>query len=462
MRRFLLALVSVAAILACFFFAIGGLQVLNMLRGPQLPVAEASGSPDSDLTFLRAAVLANERGATEAQRQRFQEIVDGAAPPLNVDELTLTAFRGLAVFDNAHTTPISPLMHRLPIRVHWTADALVIVKARPPHANLLGRRIISLGGRTPEEMLSAMPQLVGGGTPAWVRYRSEYFYTAPAALAALGSSAQSDGVEIRTIDASGNQELLTLTADPEPMRGDPFWDFLNSLPGDEHFDTQGWATLLRRDQELPLYQQEPDRLYLLRALPEIDAVYVRMNGSINDESETISQFTQRTMSLVERSDPSNVIVDFRYNRGGDYTSVLPLVRGLSRAIPAEGRLYLITGPNTFSAGLLAGAQFKRFVPDRLTVVGEEVGDRLRFRGEGVTVRLPATGVEVYLSTAWDDVESNCGWFDDCWPPNKFLLRGVGNLDPDIRVANTWASYRDARDLMMESVSADIQARSTLR
>lgn len=441
------------------FFGLGGMQVITVIAGPQLPTAAQPGSPATDLEFLRTAVLANERGVTRRQRERFLELVDADPAPASAEQLTLVAARALSAFDNAHTTVVAPLMRRLPVRFHWTADALIIVKARPEYASLVGRRVVALGGRTPEEMLAAMPELVGGGTTGWVRYRSEYYFSAPAALALTGAEVEGHAVELRSVDAFGVEESLILTADPEPMRGDPFWDFLNAMPGDAHFDTEGWVTLLRRDQSLPLYQREPERLFLVEDLPEHNAVYLRMNAAIDDEMESIRQFAQRAMSQIEASRPRNIIVDFRHNRGGDYIAVLPLVRALSGATPEEGRLYLITGPNTFSAGLLAGSQFKRHIPDRLTVVGQEAGDHLRFRGEGMLVRLPATGVEVYLSTAWDDVAETCGWFDDCWPPNKFFLRGVGGLDPDINVANTWQSYAGGQDLVVEAIFADIARRS---
>ncbi|MGD9967478.1 MAG: hypothetical protein AB7Q23_10120 [Hyphomonadaceae bacterium] len=440
------------------FFSAGGWQIVTTLRGPTLPDAPVALTPAGDLTYLRAAVIANERGATDEQFAAFTSLLDESRPPDTVDDLTLVASRALASFDNAHTTLVRPVMHRLPIRLHWTADALIVVKSRPEYAALLGRRIVSLGGRTPEEMLASMPLLVGGGTASWRRYRSEYFLSAPAALAFLGADLRDGTIELRTVDAAGEEETTVLVADADPLPGDAFWDFLDAFPGDTHFQTDGWLTLLHRDQELPIYLQEGDKLFLLRPLPDHRAVYVRLNGSVNDDTETLAAFTRRVLAEVSQGEPSNIIVDFRYNRGGDYTMVLPLVEGLSRALPVNGRLYLIVGPNTFSAGLLAGSQFKRFLGGRLTVVGEEVGDRLRFRGEGVMVTLPATNVEVNLATAWDDVAADCGWFGDCWPLNKVLLRGVGSLDPDLRVSNTWESYREGRDLVVEAVFADISRR----
>lgn len=455
-----IAALVIVALLSGAFFSAGGWQIVTALRGPNLPAEAGAPTPAGDLTYLRAAVLANKRGATPEQLAQFTTIIDQAPPPQSVDELTLVASRALASFDNAHTTLLSPLMRRLPIRLHWTADALIVVKARPEQAALLGRRILSLGGKTPEEMLASIPQLVGGGTANWARFRSEYFYSAPVALAFLGATTHDGSVELRTVDAFGLEETVTLAADAEPLPGDPFWDFLNAFPGDTHFQTEGWGTVLQPDQQLPLYLQETDKLYLLRDIPEQHAVYVRMNGSIDDERESVAAFTQRVLAQVSQTSPRYIIADFRYNRGGDYTMVLPLVERLSRAVPAHGRLYLIIGPNTFSAGLLAGSQFKHHIADRLTVVGEEAGDELRFRGEGMIVTLPATGAQIYLGAAWDDVANDCGWFSDCWPPNKFLLHGVGSLDPDIRVANTWESYRAGRDFIMEEAFADITRRAS--
>jgi hypothetical protein len=307
-------------------------------------------------------------------------------------------------------------------------------------------------------MLARIPQLESGGTQSWRRYRAAYFLTAPVALAFLGAETSDSAVVLRTQGVDRAEETVVLTADLEPTPGAPFSDFRDSLPGDTRYGTEGWTTPLNPDQDLPLYQQEPQRLFLIREALEHDAIYLRMNGSLDDHeaNETVRQFTERALAAVRQH--RNIIVDFRYNRGGDYTTVLPLVRGVADAVPADGRLYLITGPNTFSAGIIAGSQFKRFVPDRLTVVGEEVGDRLRFRGEGFVVTLPATGNQAYLAGAWDYVDEDCGWFDDCWMPNKLFLRGIGSLDPDIRVANTWASYREGRDLVVEAAFADMVRR----
>jgi hypothetical protein len=451
-------------LLICAFFAIGGVQFLRVsVLGPRLPPTPSAPTPASDLTYLAAAVLANERGPELEAFQRFEQIINRAQPPQTSDDLSLIASQAEAVLGNAHSTLFSPAMRQVPVRLHWLSDGLIVVKADHEHGDLPGRRILTIGRRRPEELLEGMKKFVGGGTPAWVRYRSEYFLTARSVLTALGAVVDGDVVEFELVDASGVKTTARLASDEAVAPGNPFGDWRHALPGDTHYGTKGWSTLLSSSQALPVYQQEATQSLWLHDLKSNDALYIRLNGSLNAETETLAKFAERVTTAMRRDRRPNVILDLRYDWGGDYTLSLPLVKGIASALSPGGRIYMITGPNTFSAGLITATQMKRFAPPgSLTIIGDDVGDTLRFRAEGFDITLPATKIEVYVPSAWDDVGKGCGLFDDCWPPNKFLLKGVGTLEPDIRVANDWASYREGRDLVVDAILSDIANRSTGR
>lgn len=449
--------VGINLLLAIVFFSAGGYQ---MIARPTMPEVGAADSLAADLTYLHDVVVANEKAASPEQTREFSAFIQSVAEPGDIDALNLIALRALAIFDNAHTTVLKTRMYRLPVRFHWTSDALIIVKARPEYAGLLGRRVLSFGGKTPESLVAETAVFTGGGTASWRRYRSEFLFSAPSALAVMGVPVSaSSSVELQLVNAEGVQSTLSLSADSELMPGDPFWDFRHGFPGDTHFDTEGWQTLLSKDDQLPLYLQATDKLHLARALEAEQAVYVRMNASFADASETLDAFEQRILRLVDEQSARNIVVDFRFNRGGDYTKILPIVKSLSAAVPESGRLYLLVGANTFSAGIIAASQFKRYIPAKLTVVGSEMGDSLRFRAEGFYPTLPSSGVKLYLTKAWTDLVNGCGWLDDCWPPNKVLLRKVGSLTIDIPVANTWDDYRNRKDRVLAAVRSDIARRS---
>ena len=427
-----------------------------MLSGPKLPEYAYPASLQADIGYLREVVLDNEGDFTAGQKEAFTQIVDSAEDITTVDDLSLLASRALAVFDNAHTTVLKPKMYRLPVRFHWVADALIIVKAQAEYSHLLGHKVLLLGDKNPEVMLNQMSVLVGGGTSSWRRYRSEYYYSAPSALSILGAAVKDRSVEVCTIGPDGTKEVVMLKAVNEPMPGDPFWDFLDSFPENTSFNTEGWISLLRKGQNLPLYLQESEKLHLLRQMPKHRAVYLRMNASFSDEFDQLDDLERKALEQISNYQLENIIVDFRHNRGGDYTEALPLVKSLSEAAGKGGHIYLIVGPNTFSAGIIAGSQFKRYVPDRLTVVGSEMGDTLRFKAEGFYPTLLDSGIKLYLTKGWTDLIDGCGWFDNCWLPNKVLLKKIGSLEIDISVENTWESYRTGRDLVMDAVLSDIE------
>lgn len=470
MKAFLLkalvVYILINIVLGAIFLSGGGMQ---MLESPKVPPLPSSPSLTLDLDYFRKVVLDNEKDATTAQISGFNNVISEFPAPATIDDLSVIALAALAQFDNAHTTVLKPKLYRLPVRFHWLGEDLIIVKATTEYASLLGQKVVELGGVSPDKLVPLARKFVGGGTESWLKYRSETLFTSPTILAVLGATVdveveeplnsgeeRSQSVALVTATLDGQEIRSTVTASASLMPSDPFWDFRDAFPDNTSFDTEGWLTLLHKGTDLPLYLQKSDQYHLLHSLPSQNAVYLRMNASFADSTETLDELQQRLERMIAEESPDNLIVDFRYNRGGDYTKVLPIVKAVVAGVPENGRLYLIVGPNTFSAGLISATQFKRYLPSQLTVVGSEVGDKLRFRAEGYYPTLPYSGIQLYLTKAWTDLEKGCGWLDDCWPPNKVLLRKVGSFPIDMKVENTWASYMASEDKIMDWILRQIE------
>jgi hypothetical protein len=309
---------------------------------------------------------------------------------------------------------------------------------------------VGIGGKSPEQLLEHVSELASGNE-SWRRYRSEYFLVAPAAIAFLGGEVGNPAVTLATIDSSGREASFSLKFDPDVLPGDAFWEWENQLPGDGSFKTSGWKTSLTTDMPLPLYLQEPQKLFLLRDLPEHNAVYVRMNGSIDDEDIPMRQFAEKSLVLVESSHRNNVVVDFRFNWGGSYNETIKFTRELPKYVPEKGHIYLITGPNTFSAGLIATARLKHFGGNKIVIIGQPAGDELQFRAEGFLINLPATQIRVYLSTARHDFQHPIGWFSNCYVLDKFFGVAVDTIAPSIWIQNTGESFAQGRDEILETI-----------
>jgi hypothetical protein len=96
---------------------------------------------------------------------------------------------------------------------------------------------------------------------------------------------------------------------------------------------------------------------------------------------------------------------------------------------------------------------KQAAPDRVTIVGEAVGDRLNFFAEGKTVTLAHSKEAVLFATERHDYRNGCRTLDDCHRQVVTRPIAVPTLDPDIPAPWTIEAYRAARDPAMEAVAA---------
>jgi hypothetical protein len=112
----------------------------------------------------------------------------------------------------------------------------------------------------------------------------------------------------------------------------------------------------------------------------------------------------RAAGQITATAPSFLVIDLRGNTGGDFLTTLPLINAISTARKLRDCVVLVD-KFTFSAAIVFVALLKHRLGERLTVVGEEMGDGLRFFAEGGTITLPQSKAALRYSTAFHDWET---------------------------------------------------------
>ena len=69
------------------------------------------------------------------------------------------------------------------------------------------------------------------------------------------------------------------------------------------------------------------------------------------DKQHIGDFLSATTDEMRAHPPCNIILDMRFNTGGDYTKAARFASHLPDFVPPGGRIYLLTGPQTFSAAI---------------------------------------------------------------------------------------------------------------
>ena len=85
------------------------------------------------------------------------------------------------------------------------------------------------------------------------------------------------------------------------------------------------------------------------------------------------------------------------------------------------------------------------------IVGEPVGDRLRFWGEGRDMTLPNSGVTLHFATGLHDYARPCWGEPGCFWVMYFFPMHLKTIAPDVTIPYSFADYRALRDPVLDYV-----------
>ena len=375
------------------------LFLVSAVALPLLTAAPEAGAPvqtpltradrwREDLAFLAREFPARQLDFAKLYPgRRFADgiaALERAVPAATDAGIVLGLMRLVAGANVAHTTvlfPRGPLaFHRLPLGLFWFSDGLAVTAASEPYRAAIGLRVVRIGAMTPDALEAAIAPYIAHENEAWLRQQGPSFMVAHELLKTLGQVGPDGRVAFTLARADGT--TVEMRVEPGPWQNGPP---LLSLTAALNVP----ATLSRR---------YPGAYYWYEYLPEPRALYVQYNRCANDPAQPFAEFARGMFADADARAVDRVIVDLRFNGGGDSRVIAPLVDGL-RARPAwraRGRLYALIGRGTFSSGLMAAIDFREKLGALL--VGEPLGEKPNSYGEVRPLTLPHSQVVVQYST----------------------------------------------------------------
>jgi hypothetical protein len=330
------------------------LEVLGA-RHPELFHAEARERFEAELEPLRAAPAALER-----------------------DDVFFALMRLVAHARDAHTrlaswSEIEDL--RLPIALEPWTDGLWIAAVGEAAQELFGQRVVTLAGRTPQELAAALRPLVPHENDLLLVFGVAALATLPRALQHVGLIEELAPVSLELEDRAGRRSTVELAPVPAAELGS--WLFLAP---------PGW--------EAPLSRRSPYEPWWWCPL-DGSTLYLQYNQCVVRDPP----FGATAAELLARIDQGGVerlLIDLRWNGGGDSRVLRPLLTGLGRRDFRGERVLVAIGAHTFSSGMLNAYQLQRDLGALL--VGEPTSQKPDGFGEVRSVVLPNTGWLLDCST----------------------------------------------------------------
>lgn len=319
-----------------------------------------------------------------------------------------------ALIGDGHTfVDTTGLYRKFPLEVFWFGGELRVVRAAPEYRRALGTRLVAIGSVPIPEVRRRLQQLISQGENRWyVLKSSASLLMEVEPLAALGILPGTGPADFTFEDDSGRRFEL-------PIRP------LAAGAADS-------AAPARSPVPLPF--QHPQDSFWFTYLAASQAVYVDFRSY-----ESLKRHCALLFAYMAKRPAKRLIVDMRWNGGGDYTKgreyliyKIVYMHALNRA----GHLFVITGRGAFSAGMVNITDFRR--ETEATLVGEPTAARPNGYQENYWFTLPNSKLRV-----------SCSMLKYRFQPGST----ADSVFPDQRIDPEWRSFAMGKDAALQWILA---------
>jgi tetratricopeptide (TPR) repeat protein len=309
----------------------------------------------------------------------------------------------------------------IPVEFYLFEEGLFVTAASPAHKELAGCQVLRVGNHAAADVLKALDPLVSRDNEMWPRLLAPSMVRNPQLLNGLGLVPEDDRLTLTLRDRDGKERTVTLPADAREPTAD--WvKASDATPGPE-----------------PLCRKDRKARYWFEWLPDTKTVYFQYNAVANKPGEPLDKFCGRLFEFIDKHDVDRLVIDMRWNGGGNNFLNRPLVHGLIRCdkVNRRGKLFVIVGRNTFSAAQCGATQIERHT--EAIFVGEPTGSSPNFVGETCLLELPYSKMMASIS--------------DLYWQNSVAMDYRTWIAPQIYTPPTFESYRAKRDPALEAILA---------
>ncbi len=307
------------------------------------------------------------------------------------------------------------------VQFYFFTEGLYVTAADPKYADLVGAQVLRFGEQSVEHVIETMEQIISRDNAIWIKLIAPGLMAYPQILNGLGLIANSDALPLTIKDAAGKVRQV-------------------SLPVEAGAANESWITA-RKDAPKPdpLYLKNRNAPYWFEYLAASRTVYFQYNSVRNDPAEPLNKFCERLFGFIADNEVERLVIDMRWNGGGNNFLNQPLISNLMRSdkINQRGKLFVIVGRNTFSAAMCGAAQIERYT--NAIFAGEPTGSSPNFVGETIPVNLP------YSKMA--------GSISDLYWQNSVAMDYRVWIAPQIYAPPSFELFRANRDPAMEAVMA---------
>ena len=303
------------------------------------------------------------------------------------------------------TQALASQLHCIPAQVQYLDGAWRLSVVNADRRELLGAEVLTIQGRPIEEIISAATPLFSHDNETWLQRAIGQQLNLTELYVYLGLSETSTDSVLLTLAVPGIDGETTITLEPVTVGA---------------FRELELATIYDNLPPTGMSNQP----YRFMELDGGHTVFVQYNVCASYEAYPLKTFIGEVLATIDVQDPEHVIIDLRYNGGGDSSLFEPMVDALATRQKAKGfQLDVLIGEGTFSSALMNAMHFKERTEARL--VGSPSGGSVNHYGEIKSFTLPHSGIPVTYSTKFFTMDADHA--GDSLQPDLYVQPKVADM-----------------------------------
>lgn len=347
---------------------------------------------------------------SEEEFQAEREKIARQTAKMTDEEFYWSVCHLVSLVGDAHTMAYvsGDFMEVLPWSIRKFDEGWFILGVDKTHEEYLGTRVTAINDVPIDEVVEHTRQVVSYEADSWLWQQVPNVLTWNSSLEYLDIVDHDEPVQVTVEAAAGTEETFELPTYDN-------WDEAEQ----EMCDFQRESTPRTAKQDAIYWSTAPDE----------STYFIQYNVCAGGDP-SMPEFAQQVQADLE-SGYQNIIFDLRYNNGGNDQIILPLKNAVINACNKQGEkchLYVLTGWNTFSAGVDAAAGFQTSNAENTTFVGQPTGGSLQMGGNLLEISMDSVPFAVTCALDY------------------FVILGQkGSLVPDYIVPQTFEQYAKGED-----------------
>ncbi len=390
-----------------------------------------------DIDFLKNTLAKKHINAyhTISKEDYAKKFIDLKSDVLKLEdyEIKLRIAQIVASIGDAHTSSqlnFDTGTGFYPFELSWLGKDLKVLAIDKSYSDIIGNSLIAINNMPIEDVIANVNTLISHENNQWIKLNNVQLIKSPEVLKFL-EIATEDTAEFTFIDDKGNTKKLKLSPKASDIKDIiQVKDLMPKKP-------------LCMKHEGNYFK----KIYWYEYIPDDKIMYFQYNSCIDrnvakrygyknyEQFPEFDKFSEQLVKELNNREIEKFIIDLRGNPGGDSRLFSNFVNELCNIekLKHKGKIFVITGRNTFSSGLIACIELKYLT--KALFFGEPTGENVNHYGEVRSISLPNSKIMVSYSTKYFELSSEY----------------KENFIPDVLIEQSFNNYINGIDDVYEAI-----------